>query len=348
MSQENKTQSTTPLAAEVKQAPAAADKNLIPFSFEETKPDVSNFNSRLAHFLKVTDPKYFFVSDDDIVAGIKTMRKFEKMANEQGQGPNKTIMITADEKAKILEGLALAQSSANDKDEVVLRPFRMCGFVPMNVPILFGIILSPPTLKFTAFFQWFNQSYNAGLNYGNKNSSCTYTETDLAIGYGAAISSSLFVALSLRMMTAGITARSKGMKLLAINTFVGGTAGGCASFCNTYAMRQAEIQKGIEVFSDPELKKSAGVSKVAASNAVIETASSRSAMSLCSTIMPAALIISLGMVGIAPQAAAAKTVLDTACIITALRFGLPISVSIFPPISQMDSKKMEVEFHTHD
>lgn len=136
-----------------------------------------------------------------------------------------------------MEGLALAQSSANDKDELVSRPFRMCGFVPMNVPILFGIVLAPPTLKFTALFQWLNQSYNAGLNFGNKNSSCNYTNSDLGIGYGAAVGSSLVVALSLRMMTAGMTARSKGLKLLMINTFVGGTAGGCASFCNTYAMR---------------------------------------------------------------------------------------------------------------
>ena len=125
--------------------------------------------------MKVTDPKYFFVSDDKITQGIKTLRAYEKKAQEQGQGPSKSIMVTADEKAKILEGLALQQSSANDKDELVMRPFRMCGFVPMNVPILFGIVLAPPTIKFTALFQWLNQSYNAGLNYGNKNSSCTYS-----------------------------------------------------------------------------------------------------------------------------------------------------------------------------
>ena len=87
------------------------------------------------------------------------------------------------------------------------------------------------------------------------------------------------------------------------------------------------------MFSDPELKKLAGVSKAAASNAVIETACSRTIMSVCSVFLPASLIVTLGMAGIAPQAAVAKTVLDSACIMTALRVGLPISVSVFPPIS---------------
>lgn len=87
------------------------------------------------------------------------------------------------------------------------------------------------------------------------------------------------------------------------------------------------------MFSDPELKNLAGVSKGAASNAVIETACSRSIMSVCSVFLPAMLMVSLGMVGIAPQAAVAKTVLDSACIMVALRVGLPISVSVFPPIS---------------
>lgn len=175
MPQENQTQTTTIVPAQVEKESVKSDQNLISFSFEETKPDVSSFQSRLAHFLRVTDPKYFFVSDEEISKGIKTFRVYEKKANEEGQGPNKSIMITAEEKAKILEGMALAQSSANDRDEIVFKPFRMCGFVPVNVPILFGIVLAPPTMKYTAFFQWINQSYNAGLNFGNKNSSCEYT-----------------------------------------------------------------------------------------------------------------------------------------------------------------------------
>lgn len=48
---------------------------------------------------------------------------------------------------------------------------RMCSFVPTNVPIIFGMLLTPPTPMNTAFWQWLNQTYNAGMNYGNRNAS---------------------------------------------------------------------------------------------------------------------------------------------------------------------------------
>ena len=84
-------------------------------------------------------------------------------------------MITQAEKDKLLEGMALAASNANDKDELVVKPFRMSGFVPVNVPILAGLVVAPPTMFWTILLHVLNQSYNAGLNYGNKNSSSSYT-----------------------------------------------------------------------------------------------------------------------------------------------------------------------------
>jgi hypothetical protein len=98
-----------------------------------------------------------------------------------------------------------------------------------------------------------DQSYNAGLNYGNKNSTCEYTDFDLLKGYVAAVGSSLSVAITLRKLTSGITKTATGKKLLVLNTFVGGSAGACVSFCNTYCMRYAETEKGIDVFSDEKV-----------------------------------------------------------------------------------------------
>lgn len=36
------------------------------FNFKETEPDVSNFSSRLVHFLEVTNPKWFMKDDTTI------------------------------------------------------------------------------------------------------------------------------------------------------------------------------------------------------------------------------------------------------------------------------------------
>jgi hypothetical protein len=130
----------------------------------------------------------------------------------------------------------------------------MCGFVPVNVPILCGMILAAPTMRNTIFFQWLNQSYNAGLNFGNKNSTCTYTNQELGLGYLAAVSSAITVGVGFRLLTSGLTKTATGKKLLILNTLVGASASAAANFCNTTFMRKAEVDKGILVYNDEELQ----------------------------------------------------------------------------------------------
>ena len=87
------------------------------------------------------------------------------------------------------------------------------------------------------------------MNFGNKNSSCKYTNSDIAGGYAAAVGSAILVASGLRKITAPMTKSATGKKLMLLNTFVAASASGCASFCNTAFMRKAEDGKSIVVFS---------------------------------------------------------------------------------------------------
>ena len=58
-----------------------------------------------------------------------------------------------------------------DTGEVIKFVTRVSAFVPTNIPIICAMMLSPPTTKSTIFWQWINQTYNAGFNYGNRNAS---------------------------------------------------------------------------------------------------------------------------------------------------------------------------------
>lgn len=100
--------------------------------------------------------------------------------------------------------------------------------------------------------------------------------------------------------------------------------------------------------SDEELEKPAGISNICAKSAVVETSLSRSAMSVSSVSIPCALILGLGAVGIAPTGFAAKSTVEFCCITAALTIGLPMSVSIFPPVSEKNGKDLEEEFHSHE
>jgi sideroflexin-5 len=186
------------------------------------------------------------------------------------------------------------------------------------------------------------------LNFGNKNSTCKYTNSDIAGGYVAAVSSAICVGVVARKITAPLMKGATGKKLLLINSGVAAAAGATASFCNTAFMRKAEVDKGIKVYSDLKLENYAGISKGAAYSAVKETALSRSAMSMSSVMIPAVIILSLGAVGVRPTGKTAKTTLEVLCIAFALRVGLPLSVSIFPPLSIKKGNDLEEEFHSFD
>lgn len=67
-----------------------------------------------------------------------------------------------------------------DTKEMIPWLFRFSSFLPVNIPISYGFIFAAPTPFNTIFWQWINQTYNAALNYANRNASSTYTNKDIA------------------------------------------------------------------------------------------------------------------------------------------------------------------------
>jgi sideroflexin-5 len=114
---------------------------------------------------------------------------------------------------------------------------RLSSFVPINMPIAFGMIITAPTPFNTILWQWLNQTYNAALNYGNRNASSNYTEKDIAKSYGAACASSIGVALGVRKALESKTRHMKGAKLVIFNSISAFFACSTAGFLNAYFMR---------------------------------------------------------------------------------------------------------------
>lgn len=77
---------------------------------------------------------------------------------------------------------------------------RMSSFIPVNLPISYGMIIVAPTPMNTIFWQFVNQTYNAMVNYGNRNASSSYSSSDIAKSYLCACTASITVALSIRRM----------------------------------------------------------------------------------------------------------------------------------------------------
>ena len=120
----------------------------------------------------------------------------------------------------------------------------------MQIPITLSLILPAPTPFNTIIANWFNQTYNAVINYGNRNASSTYTTSDILKSYCFATGSSVVVALGIRKSVEHKTKTMVGAKLLLYNSGSAMVASAVAGFLNTWFMRQVEMQKGIDVM-DP-------------------------------------------------------------------------------------------------
>jgi hypothetical protein len=126
----------------------------------------------------------------------------------------------------------------------------MCAFVPTNMPIIFGMLMTPPTPLNMAFWQWINQTYNAGMNFGNRNASSQQTTKDIMFGYSAAVTSSITISLGLKRLSKGLTQNLHGGLQVLATSIITYFAVATAGFLNTYCMRMGEMSRGIKVYDE--------------------------------------------------------------------------------------------------
>ena len=115
--------------------------------------------------------------------------------------------------------------------------------------------------------QWVNQTYNAGMNYGNRNASSKYTNADLFRGYAGAVAVSVSIALFTRTIFAKQLRSMKGAKLTVFNAFLNYVAGASAGASNLVLMRYKELEQGITVHNEKG-DKEYGKSKAAGKKAI--------------------------------------------------------------------------------
>ena len=141
-----------------------------------------------------------------------------------------------------------------DTGEFLNWMFRFSSFLPMNIPISFGFIFAAPTPFNTIFWQWINQTYNAALNYQNRNASSLYTTEDIAKSYAIATSSAIAISLGIRKGLDPIAKNAKGGKLVMLNALSSFAACAAAGYLNAYFMRKTEMDKGIDVLDKETLE----------------------------------------------------------------------------------------------
>ena len=140
---------------------------------------------------------------------------------------------------------------------------RMSTFIFLQGPLSVGLTMAPPTTFNTVIWQWLNQTYYSGLNYGNRNATNVASTVNIAMSYTAAVVSSVAIAIVLRRFIIGNYAlRMKSGNQILFNSATSFAALAGAAVTNAIVMRSQELQKGITIYD--ELNNPAGKSKRAA------------------------------------------------------------------------------------
>eukprot|EP00961_Rhodomonas_salina_P088646 1192623-Rhodomonas_salina.2 len=130
----------------------------VPFTLDKPHFDQGNWLGRYRHFFAITNPLYLFTSQDQLASAKAKLDGF-KAGTLAPKTTNKELWD-----ARTLCDAVLHP----DTKMPVPAMFRVCAFVPANIPIAGGMLMSPPTMFNIVFWQWVNQSYNAGFNYCNR------------------------------------------------------------------------------------------------------------------------------------------------------------------------------------
>eukprot|EP00615_Pteridomonas_danica_P002779 CAMPEP_0114359106 /NCGR_PEP_ID=MMETSP0101-20121206/22772_1 /TAXON_ID=38822 ORGANISM="Pteridomonas danica, Strain PT" /NCGR_SAMPLE_ID=MMETSP0101 /ASSEMBLY_ACC=CAM_ASM_000211 /LENGTH=284 /DNA_ID=CAMNT_0001502491 /DNA_START=88 /DNA_END=942 /DNA_ORIENTATION=- len=127
-----------------------------------------------------------------------------------------------------------------DNGEIIQPLLCFAAYVPMQPIIILGLIWPGGSALNQAIFQFGNQSYNAGVNYANKNKSSVMTNAELGQAFVGSVGTA--IGLSVGMVKLG-------QKLK--HPVVAGSAGfvGCvgAGWASLLFMRANEIRDGVDV-----------------------------------------------------------------------------------------------------
>lgn len=207
--------------------------------------DLNTFSGRFKYFAWVTNPALCIVSDEELDRA-KVLREQYLLRQE----PPETS------KAEIIRTKRLYESAFHPDTGEKQNIFgRMSFQVPGGMAVTGALLTFYKTTPQIIFWQWVNQSFNALVNYTNRNANAPLTNTQLGVAYVSATVAACFTAIQFK----NFLAKRAGPFWQRYVPFAAVAAANCV---NIPLMRQNEITNGVDVFDDKGNK--VGTSKVAA------------------------------------------------------------------------------------
>eukprot|EP00099_Drosophila_melanogaster_P022079 NP_649460.3 sideroflexin 1/3, isoform A [Drosophila melanogaster] len=230
-------------------------------NIDEPKYDQNSYLGRAKHFFLLTNPL-------NVLASASKLEEARQIVIKYRAGKDVPECKTIDDvwRAKYLYDSAFHPETG--EKQIVIG--RMAAQMPMNTIITGGMMAFYKSTPAVVFWQWFNQTFNAIVNYTNRSGTSPISQQQLVTSYCLATSGALVTALSLNHAV-------KNMNPL-LGRLVPLVAVGAANCINIPCMRMQELRNGVTLFD--EHSNEMGISKKAAVVGISTVILSRIAMAI--------------------------------------------------------------------
>lgn len=199
--------------------------------------DQNTFIGRLRYYTWVTDPRLSFHSKESLLEAKTLITQYRN-----GKEPSGT---TADQ---VRQAQRMYLSAFHpDTGELQNVIGRMSFYVPGGMILIGAMVTFYKSTPAVIFWQWANQSFNALVNYTNRNAESEITPKRIGIAYVSATGSALVTALGLK---AYLATRASPL----MQRFVPFAAVAAANMVNIPLMRQSELIDGVAVYDEQNKK----------------------------------------------------------------------------------------------
>lgn len=228
-------------------------------NLDEPLWDQKTFVGRFKYFLWMTDFRTCVESEENLYKAKDLLEQYR-----QGNEPPGTTT------EQLIYSRKLYESSFHPDTGDLQNVFgRMSFQVPGGMAITGGMLQFYRTATAVVFWQWVNQSFNALVNYTNRNAKSPLTTTQLGVAYVSATASAMLTALGCK----AYWTKNAGPFMQRYVPFAAVAAANCA---NIPLMRQSEILYGIDVVD--ENGNQIGHSRIAAAKGISQVIFSRIVM----------------------------------------------------------------------
>ncbi|XP_059803031.1 sideroflexin-2 [Hypanus sabinus] len=293
------------------------------FNIDAPRWDQSTFVGRLKHFFNITDPRTVVLSN----ARLDKAKDLVDRCRAGTLPPGTT-------EEQLLYAKKLYDSAFHpDSGERMNLIGRMSFQVPGGMAITGFMLQFYRTVPAVVFWQWVNQSFNALVNYTNRNAASPISAKQIGVAYLTATSTALATAVGLNLYT------KKAPPLLA--RWVPFVAVAAANCVNIPMMRQQEIINGITVTDENENK--LGESRIAAVKGIMQVVISRVTMAAPGMIILPIIMEKLEKYPFMQRIKFLHAPLQVTLVGCFLIFMVPAACSLFPQWCCMPTSKLDPE-----